>query len=235
MPASTENIALYKSLLARFPDLETAPSGEMPLAWGGNLEPLTLLAAYSRGFFPWFNEGDPILWWSPDPRCVLLPRNFHLPRRSRRYLGKLDFQITFDRDFARVIRECAQKRRDQDGTWITKDIIFAYTRLHEAGYAHSVETWQNGRLAGGLYGLALGKAFFGESMFHLASEASRAALACLVQKLIEKDFALIDCQQESSHMLAVGAEMLPRKCFLQLLDNALENGEGLPLATSLGI
>ena len=162
------------ALAAQFPPLETAhPDGFLCL--GGDLRPERLLAAYSRGIFPWYEEGLPVLWWSPDPRCVLPLEAFHLPRRSARTLRRRPFALTLDRAFGRVIRSCAAPRAAAPGTWIIPEMIAAYERLHALGYAHSVEAWRDGALAGGLYGVALGRAFFGESMFHTEAEASRAA------------------------------------------------------------
>lgn len=211
----------FEALAALFPNPRTAPSEDAPLAYGGNLEPLTLLAAYSRGLFPWFNEGDPIFWWSPDPRCILLPQNFRLPRRSARTLRNKAFFLTFNAAFDRVLAACAAPRKGHAGTWITRDMARAYTRLHRAGYVHSVEAWRDGELAGGIYGLALGRAFFGESMFHHVPEAGRAALAGLVALLVREGFHFLDCQQESPHMLAMGAASVARSEFLDRLELAL--------------
>lgn len=200
-----------------FPDPDEWP-GDAPVAYGGNLEPALLLHAYSLGLFPWYNDETPILWWSPDPRCVLLPEKFRLPGRAARKLASRPFMLTFNRAFDRVIEACAKlKRKGQRGTWITGDIMRAYIKLHELGYAHSVESWREGALVGGLYGVALGKVFFGESMFHKESEASRASLAGLVSLLKMKGFNLIDCQQATPHMLQVGAVEMPRMDFLHLL------------------
>lgn len=207
---------------ARFPDPELAQPDGL-LALGGDLRPLTLLCAYSRGIFPWYSEDLPILWHAPNPRCVLFPAEFHLPRRSARKLASKPFGITFNKAFGEVIRACAAPRPGQDGGgWLLPEMIGAYERLHALGYAVSVEAWSgDGGLAGGLYGLALGKVFFGESMFHLRDEAGRAALAALVAELERRGFLLLDCQQESPHMLRMGARPIPRREFTKILDRAL--------------
>lgn len=211
----------FENLAAQFPDVRKAPLIDMPLAFGGGLDPLSLVAAYSKGLFPWFEEGDPVLWWSLHPRCVLFPDKFHLPRRSRRQLKKAGFTLTINQRFRDVMEACAAPRKGQSGTWITPDMLRAYQRLHELGYAHSFETWHEGRLAGALYGVALGKVFFGESMFHLEPEASRAALLCLVETLKKDGFHFLDCQQESPHMTAAGAVMLHRLDFFKRLQAGL--------------
>lgn len=205
---------IEKAYYAPFPHPELADPDGL-LCHGGNLEPEFLIHAYARGIFPWFSEGDPILWWSPDPRWILFPEKFHLPQRSWRKLKKFPFELVFNGDFEEVIGRCAELRRD--GTWITDDMREAYTKLNRLGFAHSMEAWRNGKLVGGLYGVTLGKAFFGESMFHIETEASRAALWGLVNLLRKNDFVFIDCQQESEHMKAMGAEALPRKKFLPLV------------------
>lgn len=218
----------FYRLAAQFPPLDNSPSGETPLAYGGNLSPSFLLAGYSRGFFPWYNEGDPILWWSPDPRCVLLPENFRVSKRSARKMASLGFTVTLNHAFGRVVRGCAAPRPGQSGTWLIPDMIKAYERLRDLGYAHSVETWLNGKLVGGLYGVLLGKAFFGESMFHLVPEASRMALSALVSLLRTWEVELIDCQQTSAHMLRMGAAPVPRDRFLEALARALGEADMPP-------
>lgn len=210
--------AIITPLERQFPDLSAAAPDGL-LAWGGNLEPPTLIAAYRRGIFPWFNRGDPILWWSPDPRCILIPAEFRLSTRSARKIRSLNFTFSLDAAFEEVIDGCSRAGRSD--TWITDEMRHAYLRLHCLGVAHSVETWQAGELAGGLYGLALGRAFFGESMFHRCPEASRAALARLVAQLRDWDFQLIDCQQATPHMLRMGARLVPRGEFMNLLGAAL--------------
>ena len=221
------------ALAAQFPPLETAhPDGFLCL--GGDLRPERLLAAYSRGIFPWYEEGLPVLWWSPDPRCVLPLEAFHLPRRSARTLRRRPFALTLDRAFGRVIRSCAAPRAAAPGTWIIPEMFAAYERLHALGYAHSVEAWRDGALAGGLYGVALGRAFFGESMFHTEAEASRAALAGLVALLRQRGAILLDCQQETPHIMGMGGVLLPRRRFVARLREALgERREAAPPFSAL--
>jgi leucyl/phenylalanyl-tRNA--protein transferase len=208
------------ALAAQFPPLEAARADGL-LCMGGDLQPERLLAAYSRGIFPWYEEGLPVLWWSPDPRCVLPLGDFRLPRRSARALRRSPFALTLDRAFGRVIRACAAPRPGASGTWIIPAMIAAYERLHALGYAHSIEAWRDGELAGGLYGVALGRAFFGESMFHRAAEASRAALAGLVELLRQRGALLLDCQQETPHIMRMGGVLLPRAFFVARLREAL--------------
>src|SRR5688572_22035308 len=187
------------------------------LAAGGDLSVARLVQAYERGIFPWYSDGQPILWWSPDPRMVLAPGELKLPRSLRKRLAKRDYEVRADTDFAEVIRACAAPRRGQEGTWITEEMIAAYTRLHRAGYAHSVETWIGGRLAGGLYGVALGRVFFGESMFASAPDASKIALAHLARQLKRWDYGLIDCQMTTAHLARLGACEIPRAEFVRRL------------------
>lgn len=198
------------------PELAT-PEGI--LAVGGDLSPARLLEAYAGGIFPWFNEGDPILWWSPDPRFVLFPDELVVSKSMRPYFNQKKFQVTFDKDFEGVMRGCQQSNRNgQSGdTWITEDMIQAYVQVHKLGYAHSVEVWQDGNLVGGLYGISLGKIFFGESMFARVSNASKFGFITLVQKLREKGFTLIDCQQQTQHLGSLGAKPISRKSFLNYL------------------
>lgn len=187
------------------------------LAFGGDLSPERLLLAYRQGIFPWFSEGEPILWWSPAPRMVLFPEQIKIRRSLRKRLKRNDFQWTFDQDFEQVIRLCAQLRQDQEGTWITDAMQAAYIALHQSGFAHSVEVWQEGRLVGGLYGLALGRVFFGESMFSRVSDASKVALVGLAQQLEALNFIMIDCQVYSDHLASLGAQEIERDEFLSLL------------------
>jgi leucyl/phenylalanyl-tRNA---protein transferase len=194
------------------------------LAVGGDLSPERLLAAYRKGIFPWYAEGDPILWWSPDPRFVLLPDELRISRSMRQFLKKGVVRITFDQDFRGVIAACQQPRPGQDGTWITDEMQDAYCSLHELGYAHSVEAWQDGALAGGLYGVSLGCTFFGESMFATLPNASKAALITLVGFLRERDFGLIDCQVETAHLGSLGARPIARREFLARLSASLRRG-----------
>ena len=204
-----------------FPRPEQAdPSGL--LAVGGDLSSERLLEAYRLGIFPWYSDDEPILWWSPDPRLVLDLGDFKISRSLRKTLNKEIFDVTFDRAFGDVIRACALAPRDgQRGTWITDDMQEAYVRLHKLGYAHSVESWFDGKLAGGLYGVSLGKAFFGESMFHRTADASKVALAALVERLKLWKFHFIDAQMTTPHLLRLGAKELPRRVFLKRLGEAL--------------
>ena len=197
-----------------------APDGL--LAVGGDLSPERLLLAYRLGIFPWYSAGLPILWWSPDPRLVLEPQELRVSRRLRRLLKRGIFQVTFDRAFASVIHACATvPRREQDGTWITPEMEQAYIRLHELGYAHSTESWLRGRLVGGLYGVSLGKCFFGESMFHYETDASKAAFVTLAHHLKNWGFQMIDAQVTTRHLLSLGAKEVPRKVFLKKLRDAV--------------
>jgi leucyl/phenylalanyl-tRNA--protein transferase len=203
---------------APFPPLTSArkePNGL--LAVGGDLTPQRLLEAYRRGIFPWFSEGDPILWWSPDPRMVLLPAELKISRSLAKTLRNRRFEIRFDSDFDSVIRACAAPRDGQPGTWITPEMRNAYLRLHRLGYAHSVETWVDGELVGGLYGVAVGAGFFGESMFARARDASKIALVHLVRKLEEDGYGMIDCQMRTEHLASLGAREIPRARFSRLL------------------
>lgn len=210
---------IIKLYADQFPDPTDGP-GDYPVCVGGDLTPERLLGAYSRGFFPWYNDDDPICWWSPDPRCVLFPDQFRLPTRSARYIAKQPFKISFNTAFDDVIEACARPRSEDSRTWLNNDMIKAYKILHQLGFAHSIETWKNGELIGGLYGIWLGNVFFGESMFHLVSEASRAALSALVNYLKRNGCKLIDCQQETPHMLKMGAGKIRRRDFLRLLNLA---------------
>jgi leucyl/phenylalanyl-tRNA---protein transferase len=196
------------------------PSGL--LAVGGDLSNERLLEAYRLGIFPWYSDDQPILWWSPDPRLTLDLKDFKISRSLRKTLTKGIFQVTFDHAFEAVIRACAVVPREaQNGTWITDEMQKAYVNLHGLGYAHSVESWFGEKLAGGLYGVSLGRCFFGESMFHLKTDASKVALAALVEKLKSWDFHFIDSQMTTEHMLRLGAKELPRRIFLKRLQSAL--------------
>lgn len=202
-----------------FPPLESAldePNGL--LAAGGDLSAGRLLAAYRLGIFPWFNEGDPILWWSPDPRMVLYPQALKVSRSLAKALRRADYEIRVDSAFRAVLRGCAEPRRGQRGTWISTRMARAYGVLHEAGYAHSVETWRDGELIGGLYGVALGRAFFGESMFARATDASKIALVHLTRQLERWRFGLIDCQMRTAHLASLGAVEIPRAAFSRALE-----------------
>lgn len=197
------------------------PSGV--LCRGGDLSPNLLIFAYSRGIFPWYSEGEPIYWWTPNPRLVLYPDKFRLSSRSLRKLKKSPFTLTMNAAFEQVIGNCADLR--VDGTWITDEMKEAYITLHELGFCHSMEAWRDGWLAGGLYGVAIGKVFFGESMFYLETEASRACLQGLVNILKQNNFALIDCQQETDHMKRMGAEPIARERFLKLVRKNAYDGD----------
>jgi len=187
------------------------------LAVGGCLSPQRIINAYSQGIFPWFNPESPILWWSPDPRLVLFPEKLQLSRSLKKTLRQGKFQVTFDTAFPQVIAACATSRKDQAGTWINQDMQSAYIKLHQQGYAHSVETWFTDQLVGGLYGIALGKIFYGESMFHKKTDASKVAFASLVETLTEWGFKLIDCQVRTDHLMSLGAEEITRDEFNTLL------------------
>jgi leucyl/phenylalanyl-tRNA--protein transferase len=208
----------------RFPPPHLAEPGGL-LAVGGDLSVPRLLAAYSQGIFPWYDDESPILWWSPDPRPLLFPDELHVPRRLARVLRQGRFDISLNTDFPAVIAACARVRRPgQRGTWITPEMCAAYVELHRAGFAHSVEARLDGKLVGGVYGVALGRAFFGESMFHLAPDASKAAFATLAMHLRDKGIAFIDCQQTTDHMVRFGCREVPRREFLALLRQALGGG-----------
>lgn len=202
----------------------TEPNGL--LAVGGDLSIERLQLAYANGIFPWYSDDQPILWWSPNPRCVLFPDRIHISRSLRKRLHKSDYQVTIDQAFSEVIRACAAPRGRQDGTWITRDIEVAYRRLHELGMAHSFECWQDGQLVGGLYGVAMGRCFFGESMFSRATDASKIAFVHLAGQLRAWNYAIIDCQVENPHLISLGAESIPRDRFLSIL---LENRDLEPV------
>jgi len=201
-----------------FPPLEKAfaePNGL--LAAGGDLSPERLIAAYRHGCFPWYEEGQPLLWWSPDPRCVLFVGAMHISRSLAKVLRQPRFSVTFDQDFAAVIRACAEPRHEGGGTWITADMQAAYIDLHQRGIAHSVEVWADGKLQGGLYGLAMGRLFFAESMFSRQNNASKVALAHLMARLRDWGFILLDCQVPNPHLFSLGARTIPRREFADLL------------------
>lgn len=203
---------------AAFPDVELAlrePDGL--LAIGGDLSRARLLEAYRRGIFPWYGKDQPILWWAPDPRLVLVPAEVHVSRSLAKTLRQGKFSLTLDRAFSEVIQACAEPRPDQSGTWITPEMIAAYSDLHVTGYAHSVECWCRGELAGGLYGISIGRVFFGESMFSRIPNASKAALVYLARQLARWHFPLIDCQVHTAHLESLGAIPMPRADFTRLL------------------
>ncbi|MFO0752341.1 MAG: leucyl/phenylalanyl-tRNA--protein transferase [Thermodesulfovibrionales bacterium] len=204
-----------------FPPPELAEPDGL-LAVGGDLSEGRLLLAYSMGIFPWYSEGYPLLWWSPSPRLVLIPGELKMSRSLRQVVRKGVFTVTMDTAFEQVIGSCAEiSRKREKGTWITDAMREAYIRLHRSGYAHSVESWHGGELAGGLYGISLGSAFFGESMFALKSNASKVALSALVQYLADRGCTLIDCQVTTDHLLSLGAREVPRPEFQRMLKKAL--------------
>jgi leucyl/phenylalanyl-tRNA--protein transferase len=188
------------------------------LAVGGDLEPQTLINAYSIGAFPWYNEEDPILWWCPDPRLVLFPPEVKVSKSMKQLLKKGLFSYSLNQNFEEVINNCRQIRLAQEGTWINQDIIDAYTRMHQLGFAHSVEVWLNNELVGGFYGLQLGRVFYGESMFSKVSNASKAALIYFCLHAMQEGIAVIDCQQSTQHLISLGAREISRYDFLELLD-----------------
>jgi leucyl/phenylalanyl-tRNA--protein transferase len=194
------------------------------LAAGGDLSPARLLAAYRQGIYPWFSEGDPILWWSPDPRMVLLPEEFRITRSLAKTLRNAAYEVRMDTAFRQVMEACAAPREGQDGTWITQAMIDAYSGMHDLGYAHSVETWIDGALAGGLYGMAVGRVFFGESMFMRVRDASKIALAHLVMHLRHEGFGLIDCQMETTHLASLGARPIARDEFSFRISDLVNSG-----------
>lgn len=211
----------YLSEKITFPPAHYA-TGQGLLAVGGDLTRERLLAAYRQGIFPWYAQGDPILWWSPDPRLVLYPDKIHVSRTLQRVLKKKIFSVTMDKAFEQVIAACAQVRlQNDDGTWIVDEMMAAYIDLHRAGYAHSVEVWAQERLAGGLYGVSLGQCFFGESMFTRIDNASNVALVHLVRALRDRSFTLIDCQVSTEHLIRMGAREIPRTRFLRQLRKSL--------------
>lgn len=188
------------------------------LAAGGDLQPERLLAAYRRGIFPWYSQGQPILWWSPNPRAVLFPEEFKTSRSLKKTARNGGFEIRFDTDFAAVIHACGDRELRPEGTWISSEMLKAYIKLHELGFAHSVETWRAGRLVGGLYGVRLGGVFYGESMFSRERDASKLALMCLCQGA-EQPLALIDCQMPTPHLMSLGARLIPRSAFVNLVEH----------------
>jgi leucyl/phenylalanyl-tRNA--protein transferase len=206
-----------------FPPVHTAleePNGL--LAAGGDLSPERLLEAYRHGIFPWFSPGDPILWWSPDPRMVLFPSELKVSRSLAKVLRNRPYEVRFDTAFREVMMACAEPRKDQEGTWITPFMVEAYTRLHELGFAHSVEVWIDDRLAGGLYGVAIGRMFYGESMFSRERDTSKIAFVYLVRQLELWNYGMIDCQMKTSHLASLGAREIPRQDFLARLSSLIQ-------------
>lgn len=209
-----------------FPPVEQAlrePDGL--LAAGGDLSTARLLAAYRRGIFPWYEAGQPLLWWSPDPRCVFLPGDFHVARSLARYLRHSNAEVHFNSDFDAVIRACAAPRRYENHTWITAEMYTAYTALHEAGWAHSIEIRDAGELVGGMYGIVIGRAFFGESMFSRQTNASKIALLAVARLMDDGVLGLLDCQLQSPHLTGLGASIIPRSNFTARLDVLCEPPE----------
>ena len=209
---------------------------EFPPAWfarsdgllciGGDLSSERLLLAYQNGIFPWFSRKEPILWWSPDPRLVIFPREMHISRSLKKVLKKETFVTTINQAFEEVIHACAEPRGyHNDGTWLVDEMIDAYIRLYDQGYAHSIETWRNGRLVGGLYGVCLGGSFFGESMFSRVSNASKVALATLASHMAKYDGDLIDCQITTNHLLSMGAVEIPRHRFLSIIEQSVHRSD----------
>ncbi len=206
-----------------FPPIDQAlaePNGL--LAAGGGLSKERILTAYRAGIFPWYSPGEPVLWWSPDPRCVLKPDQIHISKSMRKRLKREDYEVFFDRDFNAVINACAAPRGDEEGTWITEEMKQAYNQLHQRGIAHSVEVYIDNALAGGLYGLAIGKLFFGESMFSRHRDASKIAFIKMVEQMRAWNYALIDCQVSNDHLLSLGATEIPRTAFQTYLDRYLD-------------
>lgn len=197
------------------------------LAAGGDLSPARLLQAYRHGIFPWFSAGEPILWWSPDPRMVLIPGEFKISHSLRKTLHKSGYESRTDTSFEQVMRACAEPRPDQNGTWIHEDMIAAYCELHHMGHAHSVETWMEGELVGGLYGVAIGRMFYGESMFSRRTDASKIALAHLAVQLQRWDFGMIDCQMNTPHLASLGAREIARGEFVDRVQSLVDQ-PGVP-------
>lgn len=198
------------------------------LAAGADLSATRLLDAYRRGIFPWFNPGQPILWWSPDPRMVLFPDELRISRSLAKASRSRDYEIRADTEFEAVMRACAKPRAEQDGTWISTEMVNAYCTLHAQGHAHSIETWIDGKLAGGLYGVALGRVFYGESMFTRAPDASKLALVHLVRQLARWDFGLIDCQVHTEHLASLGARAIARADFVRKLEELVNYAGAQP-------
>ena len=196
------------------------------LAAGGDLSPARLIAAYQRGIFPWYSHGQPILWWCPDPRAVLFPQDFNTSRSLTKTIRNKGFETRLDTSFDSVINKCGSAEIRPGGTWLSPEMQAAYESMHSLGYAHSVETWHEGRLVGGLYGVAIGRVFFGESMFSLERDASKVALRRLCDELVARDFHMIDCQMATPHLLTLGAQLIPRAQFIsQLTEHTVRNDQ----------
>ncbi|MCM2283751.1 MAG: leucyl/phenylalanyl-tRNA--protein transferase [Desulfobacula sp.] len=210
------------------------------LCFGGDLSAQRILLAYEKGIFPWFSENEPILWWSPDPRLVLFPENIKVSRSLKKTIKKNTFNLTMDHAFEETILSCAKPRRKEyAGTWLVEEMIEAYIQLHNLGYAHSIETWKDGRLVGGLYGICLGGIFFGESMFSFEDDASKTALTALARHLEQHRFDLIDCQVTTNHLLSMGATEISRNTYLDIIQRSIKRtdlrnvwGPGIPLGVS---
>jgi leucyl/phenylalanyl-tRNA---protein transferase len=202
-----------------FPHPDTSDKQGL-LAIGGDLKPERILKAYSQGIFPWYEPGCPVLWWSPNPRLILMPHEFKVSHSLKKSLNK-PFKFTIDKAFSEVIKQCSVSDDRADNTWITQEMILAYTELHQMGYAHSFEVWHEELLVGGLYGISLGKAFFGESMFHTLTDASKIAMYYLCQTLLAWEFDFIDCQMPTPHLMSLGAKVISRKSFLAKLEQTL--------------
>ena len=213
------SISILSNEQCIFPQIHQADESGL-LAIGGDLTVERLVRAYRSGIFPWYNEGDPILWWSPDPRLVLFPQKLKVAKSMRPYFNQNKYRVTYNQDFKKVISFCQLLKREgqSGGTWITKEMMVAYIQLHKFGYAHSVEVWERDELVGGLYGIALGQCFFGESMFSKKSNASKFGFISLVKKLDRNGFKIIDCQQETAHLKRLGAEAISRVEFLSYLE-----------------
>ena len=206
-----------------FPDPSEATEDGL-LAVGGDLSPQRLVAAYASGIFPWYNSDDPILWWSPDPRMIIYPEKLKVSKSLKRNLRKSNYEIRVDTDFAQVIENCKKvKRKGEDGTWISNEMFEAYVELHKIGIAHSIEVWDGNDLVGGLYGLSIGKAFYGESMFQKRSDASKIAFFHLCEYAKVLNFEFIDCQIANDHLISLGAEDIPREYFLEMLNRAVQH------------
>ncbi len=205
-----------------FPDPHLSP-GDSPIAYGGELSAELLIKAYKKGIFPWFNDDDPILWWCPDPRFILFPEELKVSNSLKREMANNWWRVSFDCEFEKVINECANAERPgQSGTWINSEMISSYIALHRMGLAHSVECWENNNLVGGLYGVSLGNAFFGESMFFHKPNASKITFICLIKKILTWKFQIVDCQVPTKHLASFGAREIPRCTFIDLLNKALK-------------
>ncbi len=193
------------------------------LCAGGDLSPQRLLAAYRQGIFPWFSESEPILWWTPNPRCVFFPQQYQASRSLRKFIRNTPLAVSFDQCFAQVMHYCSRPHLGPDASWISPEMIEAYSQLHALGIAHSIEIWQEQELIGGLYGLALGRCFFGESMFSLRSNGSKVALSALNRQLANWQFVIMDCQVENPHLMSLGAQLIERERFLTILEEEIDH------------